>query len=82
MFQRAQKLSDALPAGSVTERVSVASRSSPWPDHHCLVPPCGAPSWVVTTFLGSGMTTPWALAVLYSLGPRLSVRAWPAGTTS
>src|SRR5215207_3134916 len=46
MFQRASNVSDAVPAGSVTSRAIEASRSSAEPDHHCLEPSDGAPSWV------------------------------------
>ena len=38
MFQRAWKRQRrAARRAASTDRVSVASRSSPWPDHHCLV---------------------------------------------
>ena len=82
MFQRAWNVRVAVPAGSVTCRDSEWSRSSPVPEYHCFEPANGAPFSVTTGFLGSGVTTPCALALLYSCGPRSSVRVVPAGTTS
>src|SRR5690349_23225902 len=80
MLYRALKLSVDVPDASVTSRVRVLLRSSPWPLNHWYEPDAGAPSSVVTCLAGSGTTMPCGLAELYSCGPMVSTLFVPAGT--